>query len=121
MDPLGFPFEVFDALGRARQTDNGIPIDPSGQISATGEIDGPVQGTEDMLQRIATSKRARDCFAERAVQYVSGSDDILGCGSSTTLFESFARSGGNVPELFVQLLESEAFTTRTEAALAATP
>jgi hypothetical protein len=32
MDPIGFALETFDATGRYRETDNGLPIDPSGQL-----------------------------------------------------------------------------------------
>ena len=30
MDPLGFPLENFDAIGKYRTTDNGLPVDPTG-------------------------------------------------------------------------------------------
>jgi hypothetical protein len=32
MDPIGFALETFDAVGRYRTTDNGSPIDMSGQL-----------------------------------------------------------------------------------------
>ncbi len=32
MDPLGLPLETFDAIGRFRTTDHGLPIDPSGEF-----------------------------------------------------------------------------------------
>ena len=32
MDPLGLPLETFDAIGRYRTTDHGLPIDPSGDF-----------------------------------------------------------------------------------------
>jgi hypothetical protein len=32
MDPIGFALETFDAVGKYRTTDNGSPIDTSGQL-----------------------------------------------------------------------------------------
>jgi len=32
MDPIGFALETFDATGRYRETDNGLQIDPSGEL-----------------------------------------------------------------------------------------
>ena len=41
MDPIGFAFENFDAVGRFRDNDNGFPIDPSGELPTGEKIDGP--------------------------------------------------------------------------------
>ncbi|WP_197454419.1 DUF1592 domain-containing protein [Stieleria varia] len=48
MDPLGFALENYDAIGRWRDTDNGQPIDASGEWTGGEEFDGPV-GLKDLL------------------------------------------------------------------------
>src|SRR5690606_22946497 len=35
MDPIGLAMEHFDGIGELRQTDNGAPIDPSGELDGT--------------------------------------------------------------------------------------
>lgn len=40
LDPLGFALENFDAIGRWREKDNGIPIDSTGSLPNGEEIDG---------------------------------------------------------------------------------
>jgi hypothetical protein len=40
MDPIGFSLENFDALGRWRTTDDGSPIDPTGQLVDGTKLDG---------------------------------------------------------------------------------
>ena len=50
MDPLGLPLETFDAIGRYRTTDHGLPIDPSGDFDGQPVADarglGQVAGVE---------------------------------------------------------------------------
>src|SRR5262249_43842144 len=41
MDPYGFVLENFDATGRWRENDEGIPIDASGTLADGMKIDGP--------------------------------------------------------------------------------
>jgi hypothetical protein len=41
MDPLGLSLENFDALGRWRSTDGGMPIDASGVLLDGTKVDGP--------------------------------------------------------------------------------
>ncbi len=43
MDPLGFAFENYDAIGRWRTEDNGFPIDASGMLSSGQLFSGPVE------------------------------------------------------------------------------
>lgn len=48
MDPLGFALENYDAIGRWRQKDNGLPIDASGKLIDGQTFSGPV-GLKDVL------------------------------------------------------------------------
>jgi mono/diheme cytochrome c family protein len=41
MDPIGFALENFDAIALWRTTDEGTPIDPTGQVFDSTRIDGP--------------------------------------------------------------------------------
>ncbi len=50
MDPLGFALENFDAVGRWRTHDGGVPIDASARLADGSDIDG-VAGLEQALLR----------------------------------------------------------------------
>jgi hypothetical protein len=113
MDPVGYPFEVFDALGRLRTSDNGLPIDPSGAIIGSDDIDGSVQHVEELLTRIASSRSAQGCFARHALGYVAGVGDHE-C-VRTRLANAFHEQQGNVPQLVVSILSSDAFLRRGAA------
>ena len=41
MDPIGFAFENFDAIGAWRELDGRFPIDPSGQLPDGRKFNGP--------------------------------------------------------------------------------
>jgi len=50
-DPLGFALENFDATGRWRTTDGGLPIDASGTFTDGTRFNGPVELREELLKR----------------------------------------------------------------------
>ena len=70
MDPIGFAFENYDAIGRYRTQDNGKPIDATGKLT-TGESFN--NATE--LRHILTTKK-RDfftrCLTEKMLTYALG-------------------------------------------------
>lgn len=91
MDPIGFALESFDAVGRFRETDNGNPIDPSGEMYDGFRID-TASDLQDFLrlyqdsvarnitQRMLTYALGRGMEVEdmplvRAVQHEAAQDD----------------------------------------------
>ena len=51
MDPIGFGLENFDWLGRWRDTDNGVPVDASGEMPSGEKFNGPVELRQVLLNR----------------------------------------------------------------------
>jgi hypothetical protein len=51
MDPLGFALENFDAVGAWRTSDEGAPIDASGQLADGSKVDGVVAVRQAILRR----------------------------------------------------------------------
>ena len=63
-DPIGLTLEVFDAAGGYRTTENGAPIDTS------GELDGrSYAGPPGLAEALRDEPRAASCFIERAFSY----------------------------------------------------
>ncbi len=62
MDPLGFALEPYDAIGRWRTTEHGLPVDARGALIDGTEIDGPsglremLVGRQDEFVRTVTEK-----------------------------------------------------------------
>ncbi len=77
MDPLGFGFENYDATGAYRTSENGKPIDATGEIkSISPEIDGPFANALEFTQRIAKSQVVRDCVARESVRWSLGRETV---------------------------------------------
>ena len=67
MDPLGFPLEHFDALGVHRETDNGFPVD------ASGDLDGfAVDGAAELGAAIAEHHRFSYCVSAQLMRHAIG-------------------------------------------------
>ncbi len=50
-DPLGFGFENFDAIGRWRQTFEGLPVDSKGTLPSGESFNGPVELVQILKRR----------------------------------------------------------------------
>lgn len=72
IDGVGFGFEEFDGIGGYRSVEDGQPIDSSGVVTGTGEIDGPFSGAAELATRIAGSRVLADCYARQAYRYAMG-------------------------------------------------
>src|SRR5215831_13669585 len=55
MDPIGFGFEHFDGIGLWRDTDQGLPVDASGQITDSTDANGKFDGVIQLNQLLAKS------------------------------------------------------------------
>jgi hypothetical protein len=111
MDPIGFAFEGFDAIGRAQQTDAGKPIDSSGELEGT-DIDGKVSGADELGRRLADSDQARRCLVAQMFRFAFGRRERDGEPALRAAYEAFRASDGNVRELMLALTTTEAFMGR---------
>ena len=70
MDPLGFAFENFNAIGEWRKTDGKFPIDASGELPSGEKF----QGAAELTALLAKQKRTQfvRCFAEKLLTYALG-------------------------------------------------
>ncbi len=69
MDPMGFALEPFDAIGRWRSADDGIPVDARGALVDGTEIDGP-RGLREMLVR--RQDEFKSALTEKLLTYAIG-------------------------------------------------
>jgi hypothetical protein len=94
IDPLGYAFGEYDALGQYRGTkENGKVIDASGKIAGAGTLDGPFTGAPELLQKMAGSPQVEDCFRNNVLWYFSGLSEDKSCapplaGKSRSLQET---------------------------------
>lgn len=107
MDPLGLPFETFDAVGRFRTTDLGLPIDPS------GEFDGQhVADSREFGAAMAASDAVMRCLVSKYYAYAMGHEvRAADLGVVDALASSFRDSGFDWRALTLDLVTHEAFSS----------
>jgi hypothetical protein len=120
IDPLGFPFENFDAVGRYRAserwTDRMTNMTYDTAIDASGSVPG-VAGTAanavELVQLLATSPEIESCFSSHWLRFAYGRslESADGCNQQT-LLSAFKDSGYNVKQLLLALTQSDGFLYR---------
>jgi hypothetical protein len=115
IDGIGFGFEEFDGIGVYRTTENGLPIDRSGTILGTGEIDGRYDGVSDLAQKVAGSRHLVSCFVKQAYRYAMGQVEPRGDGELQALSESFS-SDTRLTDVFLSIVSSPMFVGRLSEA-----
>jgi hypothetical protein len=119
MNPLGFPFESYDAIGAFRITDNGKPIETSGIITGT-DVDGPVADVPALLERLVSSQMVRDCVATRFYEQAIGrTRGELDACQLEGVQKALTASGGNLRELLATVAQSPFFRVRPAAEISA--
>lgn len=105
MDPIGFAFEGFGALGEARDNDEGLPIDTETHLDGV-----PVADAQDLGIALATDPRVAACFARRAFRYATGHLEIETEEIAVReLADAFASDEFRFRALILTLVTSDAF------------
>jgi hypothetical protein len=106
MDPMGLPLENFDAIGRYRTTESGLPIDPSGDVAGV-----PVANARAMGETMAQKKAMAACMARRFHAYAMGHDEREVDGTVVNdLISAFEASGYQLRDLVVATVTHDAFS-----------
>lgn len=113
LDPPGFAFENYDAIGGFRVTDGGKPVDASGTLRTPGGTMLPFKNGKDLAQGLATHEEARRCFATQLGRYfldrAEGADDRAWMDAA---FQGFASKNYDIRGLLVAMTTSDAFRFR---------
>jgi hypothetical protein len=116
LDPLGFAFENYDAVGQWRTMDSGKPVNAAASVM----IDGKMQNYANAIELgsfIASSKEAADCMAKQWLRYTLRRKEVAGDDASIAATqEAFAKSNNDLRELIVALTKTKSFTHRTASA-----
>jgi hypothetical protein len=113
MDPLGTPFESYDAIGRYRTMDGTQPVDPSGVLTGSASHDGAVKDALDLVQRLSVDDTVRRCVAAQWFRFVFGrAEDDTDRNTIAEAFAPFASSDYRIVELMVALTRTRTFRYR---------
>jgi len=113
MNPVGFGFESLDLLGRERSEENGIPIDATGELTGTRDIDGPFEGPVELAHKLASSEQVSECMSIQLFRYAMGRAENSGDACAIVeLNRRFEESDHNLRELLLSAVRSDAFLNR---------
>ncbi len=71
IDPPGYSLENFDQVGRHRTMDGGKPVNTAGMMLDGGDVTGAFASGGELLNKLAQSKDARGCFAQKYLEYAA--------------------------------------------------
>jgi hypothetical protein len=112
IDPIGFAFENYDAIGRYRTEDRGLPIDANGALNGT-DVDGPFNGVAELSTILSQSDQVRSCAARQWFRYVMQRFDQPSDACSTApVIDAFAASGYRWSSLQTSVIQTPAFLKR---------
>lgn len=115
MNPLGYPFEIYNHAGFVRVEDHGGPPDGSSVLKdmPSPELDGPVSSAIDLSARLAGSQYAKRCFIRQTFRYFAGREERMYDACTMVAMEkAYDDSGGSFTELLIALFTSDSFQTR---------
>lgn len=111
INPLGFAFEDFDGVGRARTMDNGLPVDTTGSYPFAEGTES-FSGAPELMQIIASGTQAHQCWAKKMASYALERDLVeVERPVVQQLGTVSMQSGGSLKQVMLALIQSDAFRT----------
>lgn len=111
INPYGFTFEGYDAIGRVRTMDGPHPVDASAAPLIDGD-DIPVSGAVEMMARLAESTDVHECFATHLLEFAQGRDEVPEDEGLLAALGSASHSGASFRELMVEIAVAMSFLNR---------
>ena len=71
INPAGFAYEHFDALGRWRDVDNNLPVDARDSYAFQGKLRS-YDGALELAQAMTEEPMAHDCYAQHWLEFLAG-------------------------------------------------
>jgi hypothetical protein len=113
IDQIGFGFEHYDTLGRYRSEDGGKPVDASGEVFDTDDLDGKFVGVGELARRLASSTQVQECVTRQWFRFALSrfERDVDNCNLKRIL-DRLRASEVSLNVLPRALIESDAFMYR---------
>jgi hypothetical protein len=112
IDGVGFGFEEFDGVGVYRTTENGSPVDTSGNLQGS-DVDGPFVGVSQLAQKLAGSKDMLNCYVKQAYRYAMGQEESPGSQAALAAMQSALTADSPMTDVFKSLMADPSFVLRT--------
>ncbi len=113
LDPVGFGFENYDTLGRYRTEDGGKPIDATGNVVQTRDMNGAFNGVAELAKKLAASSEVKECVTRQWFRYAMNrfEQPVDGC-SMKSVVDSFDAAAQDLSSLPQAIVQTDAFLYR---------
>ena len=112
INPAGFAYERFDALGRWRDTDRGLPVDTRDTYSFEGTARN-YDGATDFAQAMANEPMAHKCYSRNWLEFLYGRRSVSADQPLVRRIGALSRDDqASVIRVLDALVTSESFTAR---------
>jgi len=111
INPLGFAFEGFDAVGRARTMDNGKPIDTNGEYKFSSGTKS-YKNAAELSALLAEDEQAHGCYSANLTEFALGRDLAGGDAALVTTLQSASlTSHRSLKDSLLAIVTSKEFAT----------
>ena len=114
INPPGFAFEHYDAIGRWRSHDNGQAVDASGSLALAGGERITFADGVDFARQLAASDRVRDCYVLHWTRYALG-ERLDAAAPGLDALQAGFRTDDSIKTLLVSIAASDLFRRRPGA------
>lgn len=113
INPIGFAFEHYDAIGQWRDTDNDANVDSSSVYRMDGATYSYKNAVE-LSQQLAETSRLHACYASTWLEFMLGRRPITDEQATLQSIATASTSGDTAKELLAKITALESFRTRTQ-------
>jgi hypothetical protein len=114
IDPIGFAFEEFDAIGAFRTMDQGKKVDSSGTAVTPGGANLTFNNAVELMNQVSRLPEVQDCMTTQWMRYMLGRKEVTTeTPSKKVALEEFKRANFDVRELLISLTRTRTFTHRS--------
>jgi hypothetical protein len=111
INPAGFAFENFDALGKWRTTDNGQPVNAA-DVYPFEDGEQSYDGAVSFAKVLAARPQVHKCYAGNWLEYAYGRQKALGDQALIDLVAKESLGGASTKELILKLVMAKSFSHR---------
>jgi len=110
LNPLGFAFENYDAVGKYRATDQGKPVDAADSYMLDGQLKSFTNGVE-LSKLLAETKEVHACYVRNILTYLHG-QEVDHTSPMVDYYARRSRAGMTLRDLELAIVTSEDFLNR---------
>jgi hypothetical protein len=111
INPLGFAFENFDAMGQVRTMDNGKTIDTTGEYPFADGVQS-FTGAPALLALLAAQAQPHQTYSANLTEFVLARDVAETDRAFINTLGQTSMSASSIKQLALAIIKSPAFTTR---------